>query len=164
MFGPYYNKEEKRVMEDKRLLKLADMLEADAANEKGLKFDMRTWGSRAKDVSGNRNFEATSDFKRKNEVAVSCDTAGCAIGLACLSGSFKRAGLSYSVSDGYVTPTYNGLRNFYAVEAFFGLDYRDAVDLFLPESYRTRRGAKAELTVARRIRKFVKDHSEASYA
>ena len=31
-------------MNKKRLLKLADLLEADANNPKGIKFDMGTWG------------------------------------------------------------------------------------------------------------------------
>jgi len=68
-------------MNKRRLLKLADLLEADAKNKKGVKFDLGTWG--------NLN-EGTPE-----EEVISCGTTACAAGLAAMSGAFKKEGLGY---------------------------------------------------------------------
>ena len=56
-------------MNKKRLLKLADLLEADAKNKKGIKFD----------------YWATANLADPKE-PISCGTSACAMGLAALSG------------------------------------------------------------------------------
>jgi hypothetical protein len=58
----------------KRLLKLADLLEADAKNRKGIKFDL---GTVAMSSAEDGNF-----IKGELEPSVSCNTVACAMGLA----------------------------------------------------------------------------------
>lgn len=65
----------------RRLLKLADLLEEDANNKKGIKFDMETWG------------------ESKWKPDMSCNTKACALGLAALSGRFRSSGLRYKIHD-----------------------------------------------------------------
>lgn len=139
-------------MNKRRLLKLAALLEADAKNEKGVKFDLERWG----------DVRACGAFETPKKIEINCNTTACAVGLACISGVFKRSGLSYltqpQIIDGNnFIPTYRGYKNFYAVEAFFELDHLDAHFLFVDEEYpeRKRTGAKGELAVAKRIRDFV---------
>lgn len=141
-------------MQKARLLKLADMLDEDAKTKKGIKFDMGTWG-----------------YITNEEEPLSCGTSACAMGLACLSGRFKRAGLSYDVyslrwdvsSPIRITPIHtdkDGYRRYElsAAVALFGIPYRDAAYLFSSGSYTdaNSRGARAERFVARRIREYVK--------
>ena len=132
-------------MNRRRLLKLADMLEADAANRKGLKFDL--------DIIGEVELGA--------KPGLNCETSGCAIGLACLSGAFKRAGLGYEVRVHVIEPTWEGktlgwLGYLTAAENLFGIDSHQAAYLFDSGHYDgDQRGAKGERVVARRIRRFV---------
>lgn len=144
-------------MNKMRLLKLADLLEADAKNKKGVKFDLGSWGEPA----GRRR-----DFKNQ-EPSLDCSTAACAFGLACLSGAFKRSGLTYSVvpsgedeSDepkAYIVPRFNDVMGFDAAEYFFEITYSQAKFLFEETKYPrgSRKGAIAERAVAKRIRDFV---------
>ena len=88
-------------MKKQRLLKLAALLEEDAGNPKGMKFDLGYWAAPAN--------LGDSDLSKK-DFSVDCGTVGCAVGLACLSGAFRR---------------------------------------------RQRKGKRAELAVAKRIREFV---------
>lgn len=133
-----------------KLLKLADLLEADANDQTGLKFDMQTWGETAAPL-GN---------------LMSCNTTGCAMGVVAFSGAFDDDGVVFKLAiagsmrigiykygecladDGYETARY-----------LFGITGFEALALFYPGAYPRdmREGAVAELGVAARIRKFVGD-------
>lgn len=143
-------------MNKRRLLKLADLLEADAKNKKGVKFDLGTWASPAGD-EWNRQWD-TQD----NEIKVDCGTTACAVGLACVSGAFARSGLTYgykrSWMGGYhLIPKFKGSREFNAVTKFFAIKKPQAMFLFTADKYPDSKikGAAAERYVAKRIRDFV---------
>lgn len=146
----------KKRMNKKRLLKLAALLERDAADPQGVRFDLNQWASPA----------GVSFFERKSdEVPVSCGTSACAMGLAAISGEFKRAGLSYhfdgSRAVGYLlipTLKHPGQRTkigFDAAAELFGVSPEVSEFLFDPTYYRCKTGAAAELDVAKRIRELV---------
>jgi len=140
----------------RRLLKLADVLDADAKNKKGIKFNLFLWG-RVTDESD----------------VVSCGTTACAAGLAAISGVFAKQGLSYRVRKDQMSdqfdlritlngrcrngPTYDG--SFLNIKRFFGLSVTEAEFIFTPRPYNEAglptEGAKGERAVAKRIRKFV---------
>jgi len=132
----------------RRLLKLADMLEADAKNKKGIKFDIGTVGH-------------TNDDDVKP--SLSCGTTACAMGLAAISGKFKRAGLSYFCekgSSGFILETTMYGKEITYTEAavqLFDISYQEAYLLFYPGYYPEDKseGAKGEREVAKRIRRLV---------
>jgi hypothetical protein len=64
----------------KRLLRLAKLLRKDAKCKTGVKFNMGDWGS-------------TEDENTK--LGMNCGTQACALGLAAISGEFKREGLGF---------------------------------------------------------------------
>jgi len=134
-------------MNKRRLLKLADLLEADAKNKKGIKFSIYTVGN------------ATDMWTDKFQPKLDCGTIACAMGLAAVSGAFKRAGLSYTVRDCWINTTINGRRVEYDKAAMrtFGISEPEADFLFTPIAYpyNKRSGATAERYVAKRIRDFV---------
>lgn len=161
-------------MNKERLLRLADLLEADAANPNGVKFDLRGWAIPSKHLEA---WDSLWAFREKNpdhlrffepaaEVQVSCGTAACAMGLAVISGAFLNEGLSYEIdlSDGQLSPVFTderGLRHasWAAAIEFFDLkdsdgdyDWGAANHLFDATEYEPSHGAEAELEVARRIR------------
>lgn len=138
---------------DSRLLKLAAMLEADAKNKNGIQFNLHTVG---KPASGNEIFKDVEDL-------VNCGTEACAMGLAAISGKFKRAGLSAKIR-----PSVNSVRietalnsriidYDFAAMKIFGISQREAWYLFDPSEYPfdKRAKSKGERFVAKRIRKFV---------
>lgn len=135
-------------MQKERLLRLAALLERNAANPKGVKFDLGIW---AKDISGEKKLD--------------CGTTACAVGLACISGEFAAEGLTWRprcwnerlIEDcDEIVPKYGNLISGAAVEVFFDIDEHQFTWLFLPESYpEGNTGAEAERAVARRIRRFV---------
>lgn len=143
-------------MNKRRLLKLAGLLEANAKNRKGAKFDLAYWGT-----------------VEKAEELMSCGTTACAAGLAAISGAFKRQGLSYRLekrafSEGFnIEITLNGLcvddmengtnGSFISVQKFFDLTIREGEFLFLPNKYPglPTKEAAGEFIVAQRIRQFV---------
>ncbi len=134
-------------MNKKRLLKLADLLEADAKNKKGIKFDLGEWGT-------------VSD----PEKPLSCGTIGCAMGLAAVSGAFKRAGLSYKLDSfnhvdiEFFSATQNTTGGFSSAAYLFDIKFDEALELFDPDHYPPRSkidGAAGERMVAKRIRAFV---------
>lgn len=138
-------------MNKRRLLKLADLLEADAKNKKGVKFNLHIVGY----VDGVPDDE---------NVKLDCGTSACAMGLAAMSGAFKREGLSYKVTEGWmnnIEPTFNGRALMYDTAAMrvFDIKRREANFLFTPSSYECDydqlKGAKGERLVAKRIRNFV---------
>lgn len=142
-------------MNKRRLLKLADLLEADAKNAKGIQFNLCTI-IRTDDV-----YAAAAS----GTVPMSCGTSACAVGLAALSGAFKRsAGLSYKLVHSEwgieIKTTINGQSRAYdrAAMAVFGLTMRQVDFLFTPTRYGIGEpisGAIGERYVAKRIRDFV---------
>lgn len=146
-------------MRTDRLLKLAELLEADAANPEGVKFDLTAWGYST--IAGGDRFD--NKFRRDQKVIpVSCDTAACAWGLAAISGIFKEEGVSFeiSASERALVPSFNNLYGFDAAKAFFELgEDTDGLEqvstLFDTPSYMFLKGAPAELEVAKRIRELV---------
>lgn len=136
-------------MNKRRLLKLADLLEKDAKNKKGIKFDLDTFGK--VEDSGKR---------------LSCETTACAIGLAALSGAFRRQGLSAQIDyDGLVTVIYDNLEDFEAAAALFELSAAASHWLFHPSKYqgRVQVGSVGERVVAKRIRDFVAGRAAPTY-
>lgn len=142
-------------MNKKRLLKLADLLEADAANKKGIKFDLDCVGQAS---------DWDCDFDpSKGDVytpGVDCGTAGCAMGLAAISGAFKGPGLSYEVYGQAIEITLDGEMMPYdrAAQDFFDISLAEANFLFSPSHYPIGAiitGARGERRVAKRIRDFV---------
>lgn len=133
-----------------RLLKLADLLVADAGKKKGIKFDLSFWG-----------------YVENQEEPLSCGTQACAAGLAAISGAFKRQGLSYEIVgtsrieltlDGYYPDLHHRFnKSFLVARDFFGLTDRQAEFLFTPNDYPDHICAEAasERFVAKRIRNFV---------
>lgn len=134
----------------KRLLKLAVLLEKDAKRKRGIKFDLGDWAK-------------TKDKK----LTVSCGTTACAMGLAVLSGEFKRQGLSNYYVGGVdefgrpsLAPKCNDRLAFGAASELFGISDEMSEYLFSSLSYKKSKGAQAELAVAKRIRELVKTDGE----
>jgi len=144
----------------RRLLKLAELLEKDAKNKKGMKFDLQT-------VIITSKKQPLENFKP----ALSCGTTACAMGLAAVSGAFKRAGLSCKVDvdlNEIITTMHGQVRDYdNAAVELFDISMQEANYLFTPAYYQhiSRKdgcityskviGAKGELRVAKRIRKLV---------
>ena len=134
-------------MNKRRLLKLADLLDADAKNKKGVQFDLTTWAGKVS--------------KRGELPEVSCGTQACAMGLAVISGAFKRAGLTALYDKNYiglgyaVIPKFGRKAGYAAAESLFDISAQQARHLFSPAHYENRKGAKAEMAVAQRIRQLV---------
>lgn len=127
-------------MNKRRLLKLAELLEKDARNKKGVRFNMGHWG-RVND----------------KENPLSCGTSCCAMGLAALGGTFKRAGLTASVKEWRVRIKWKNriVDGFLAAKRLFGITGEQAFILFAP-GRDLNVGAKAERAKVKQIRKFVK--------
>lgn len=138
-------------MNKKRLLKLSDLLIADAKNKKGVQFDLGLWGQ----------VSALPQGEKPRIIKVDCGTQACAIGLACITNAFKRSGFTYDVtskdngSGNNIRPLFGKYRNFDAVEKFFEINRSEAEFLFLDNKYNVSRGAESERKVAKRIRDFV---------
>lgn len=172
-------------MHTDRLLKLADLLERDAKNPAGLKFDLGTWAAPSKDFEKYRVVAFSADFlgleddsepAYRTDVPVSpdklpkvaCGTTACALGLAMLSGEFAEWGLggSATIDSGSVQlhPSCNGEDGFDAGAELFGISSHDSEYLFDPASYEnTPQEAEGELFVAQRIRDFAAGHIEAHH-
>lgn len=140
-------------MNKKRLLKLADLLEADAENPTGVKFDLCSWGER----------EGLPRNRIPKTVPVDCGTTACAVGLACISGAFKKDGLSYKLTSfnngggNNFSPRFGQYKEMEAVRQFFEIDSDQSYHLFVhwyyPRALTT--GAAGEREVAKRIREMV---------
>lgn len=124
----------------RRLLKLAELLEADAKNKKGIKFDLCLWGDA---------------IDRKTPI--SCNTTACAMGLAVASGAFTRAGLRPVPRTGNLIPRVGRARGFDAAARLFLITHAESEWLFMDDYYDFQNtiGAKGERAVAKRIRDFV---------
>lgn len=134
------------------LERLATLLETDATNPTGIKFDMRIWAKKSGE-------DTVRNYYHDDVVQANCGTTGCAFGLAAISGAFKDDGLTYDIIGGRLTPTFDGRIEYDAAAALFELERHDAEKLFDPFFYEAtqRVGAEAELEVARRIRELVTD-------
>lgn len=133
--------EEVMMTPKERLLLLADKLEADANNPKGIKFDLYQWfGDETKEMICNGGVPI-----------LDCGTVGCAIGLAMLTPEFNKEGFGTSK---FQTPEFNKKVQWDAVEEYFGLSHRKALKLFYDLEYprNLRKGADAERAVTKRIR------------
>ncbi len=127
-------------MNKRRLLRFAKLLEDDAKNDTGIKFNMSLWGK----VENRRE-------------PLSCGTQACAMGLAALSGVFEKAGLDYQFrQDGKINFLWKGspTNGYYAGAELFGLSDEQAGKLFTPNGV-NQQGAKAERAKARQIRRMV---------
>lgn len=131
-----------------RLAFLADKLEENANNPKGMKFDLSLW----------------SHTERAVPKAIDCRTTGCAVGLAGLLPEFVAEGFSITgnifstTTPRYVTDREN-VEGWRAVETFFDLSPEKAGWLFTEHRYQwddlPTKGAAGELAVANRIREYL---------
>lgn len=124
-------------MEIERLERLASLLERHN-DSRGFTFDIRKWGSRSP----------------------SCGTAGCAIGLACLSEEFLEDGLSFTWERGStetirLIPKFGSKVDWAAVWTFFDISLAQASRMFHLLNYRRGYHTSAVRT-ARRIRAMVR--------
>lgn len=133
-------------MNTENLLKLAALLEDDAANFTGMKFDIGTIAEISEDVEA-----------AVWSPALDCGTTGCGMGLAAISGEFSRLG--YEIARGDFCILLDGERALYddAAEELFDLDTYTAHQLFSPDYYsqNVKKGREGELELAARIRKLV---------
>lgn len=154
-------------MKKQRLLKLVKLLREDARNKKGVSFDITVWAA----PTGQRLFPGVPT----TPLPVSCGTSACAMGLAVISGVFKKQGLNATYNlhhDGVsmepiIALDGNTFLGYHAAAKLFGISPIEAVFLFSPTYYSDQhasvddpgqmRGAEGERRVANRIAKFVRD-------
>lgn len=136
-----------------RLMRLHDLLVADAANPEGVRFDLGVWA--VPFVENEEEDEADPNWVPR----VSCGTAACAVGLACVSGEFAKDGLVGQMGYDSIYPAFDDYRHWPAVKLFFGLNDDEATFLFTEHVYECddlpTKGSEAELVVADRIKNFV---------
>ena len=134
-----------------RLGRLEKLLRKNAKNSKGLKFDMGEWGQ--------------SEGK---EPGLHCGTTACAMGLAAISGEFKKEGLTHKFRghedwDGDVT-SYSvefllkgqSIEGIEAGAEVFDIPLELSGWLFGGEASKHHTGAKAELEMADIIKQILK--------
>lgn len=131
------------------LLKLADMLDANADNKDGVEFDL--------------GVVVHVKHSLENREITSCGTQACAMGLAIISGQFE--GLTYEVLTDEFDEDNVTIKVIYEerwsrydsiAEEMFNLNHKQVDFLFDPACYsRDMRGAEDERIVAKRIRRFV---------
>lgn len=143
-------------MKNTRLKRLARLLRKDAANPKGVQFNLAHWAAPA-----GTSVAVFAEMPMK-PVPVDCGTSACAMGLAVLSGEFKKEGLRAHYRHSWrgiaMHPELNGVYDFAAAQLLFNITPGQASWLFSPTAYPLdkRKGAKGELTVARRIESLVR--------
>jgi len=146
------------------LLRGAEVLEADALNPEGIKFDLGTWAADARINLVNGYLDPTTKkykYKDNEIVPVNCGTQACAFGLFALSEAFKEEGLGYKIIGGTLRPMLKkGDGEFFdwdAVNLLFDLDDGQSQRLFSAANYDQdqRQGATGELAVAARIRQLI---------
>lgn len=143
-----------------RLERLAKLLEQDAANPKGVQFNISQWAGPA------WGDEHEGAFPTK-KIKVDCGTMACGMGLAALSGEFKKDGLTYtligSTGSYMLCPTFMDNERsfpeegFDAAEALFEIARGHVEYLFDADYYpeEMHKGAKGELYMAKRIRALI---------
>jgi|SRR5882724_3271763 len=144
-------------MRTDRLLKLANLLETDATNPQGVKFDLNGWAKPAY-----MSWSTEEDFydRQTETVPVNCGTSACALGLAAISGIFKDEGFSFTISPiGILVPFFKDVTTmgFDAAEEFFEITTHQSYQIFDPNYYpeAEKTGSIGELAVAARIRTLV---------
>jgi hypothetical protein len=132
-------------MNRERLKRLAVLLEGYRDND-APRFDLQNWGKAENQRAG---------FLWSGQR--SCNTAACAVGLACDSGVFAEDGLSYEVDkkNSGLNPIFRDLEGWSAVKSFFELDQVRAARLFAEHSYEVTEGEAAAQAVAARIRQMI---------
>lgn len=147
-------------MNKKRLLKLADLLDKNAANKKGLKFNLHNWGDSV--VADDQTSGLIRSVDGNVRFTMDCNTTACGMGLAAISGAFKRAGLEYIISlHGRAAFIYDfemkgvAMDGIEAAMELFGISRSQALALFVGDGQKRIRGVAAEMELARRIRYFV---------
>ena len=83
-----------------------------------------------------------------------CETVGCALGWAATIPAFQQAGFCHSRYAGGA-PSYLDRFGISAATAFFGLSETQAIRLFMPGIYRTRKPQTSPTYVAAQIRKLL---------
>lgn len=132
------------------LLRLADYLEKDANNEKGVKFSLIGWGS---------IIERPAD----GQDHLSCGTVACAMGIARAADLFVNEGMRpfdqtetwAPFSPSLIDPsTGRRYEMWQAIKVLFGIEDKESEWLFSADCYKPclRTGKEAELAVAARIR------------
>jgi hypothetical protein len=138
-----------KTLQKRRLLKLVALLQANARNKKGIRFDIESLGHKV-------NWE---DFNLKEVVPLDCGTSACAMGLASISGAFKKQGLGYKVEGCRIWNTFNGKFVAFDLAAMrlFGITREQSHYLFAPRTYpfEKKKGAAGEREVVRRIKRIV---------
>lgn len=144
-----------------RFIKMAELLEEDAANPEGVKFDLGLWVVPADSPN---NFESYPIDT--TSVEVDCGTAACGWGLAAISGIFKDEGVGFHIikessrgTVGMLVPTFDGKEGLTSAQAFFEVDKSIISKLFDTPTYDTTKGADAERFVAQRIRYLIQNGS-----
>lgn len=132
-------------MNRERLKRLAVLLEG-YRDDNAPRFDLQNWGE-----AENRRIGFLWLGQR------SCNTAACAVGLACDSGIFAEDGLWYELDqdNNRLNPIFRDLQGWGAVKSFFDLDQAQAVMLFAEHSYEITHGEAAARAVAARIRQMI---------
>lgn len=147
------------------LLRLADLLEADAANPKGVKFALDAWAQDARhEDPGFHSLPWAKVMALKYDmdiqiIPVDCNTAACAMGLAAISGAFLEEGLTWKINSyytkGVLIPCFGEAQGFDAARALFDISKVAAEQLFDATHYEVIKGVDAELEVASRLRGLV---------
>lgn len=121
-----------------------------------VKFDMATWG----DVKNTDRAEKRSAENKPH--LVSCTTAACAAGSACIHKPFMQEGLRFKyVTPGgfyqeHFTPAYNGMSSWDALSEFFGIEFGQTRNLFDPSTYDKNFDDITPKHVAQRVRELLK--------
>jgi len=156
-------------MREDLLLRGANLLEEDALNPEGIKFNLGTWAADAKIdlAAGYRTPDARQfDYHEDQVVPVNCGTQACAFGLFAISGAFKDEGLSYAIYDGKLQPVLKvgsqTYLNWDAVAILFDIGQEKGWQLFSADFYDQdlRKGAAAEIAVATRMREMVANNNK----
>jgi hypothetical protein len=157
------------------LQRLADLLRKDAANPEGVQFDLGTWAApsdQAPDRMVASRTAATNELgwsEHVGKVPVSCSTRACALGLAAISGAFKKEGLTYVIDGTTLFPKLVrsgevglvGFECFTAAQVLFAITDIAAIYLFDSTSYPTcPKGEAGEIQVAERIEAFIEGRIE----
>lgn len=174
-------------MHKDRLLMLATLLREDAANDKGVQFDMGTWASPSDNICAGYDSRELGLEPQACQMAgsshhviaddklpeVSCGTTGCALGLAMLSKRFEQFGLHGTYYIGHISPAKvgvqlvpmcNGEDGFEAGAQLFDISNEDSRYLFDPDCYiGTPRAKEGELLVAERIEAFANGSVDTYY-
>lgn len=132
-------------MKINRLGRLADLLENYQGD--GPEFDLNDWSFTEVEKTGMLWWRRTE---------IKCHTAACAIGLACIQGTFENDGLSWVLEGDCIVPTYRDLKCRVAACKFFEVTDAQFNRLFIDDSYDgPTKGIEGARAVAARIRAMI---------